>query len=102
MQASASFNGTTVTGVYLLGLSDSGRDGYLYVPSGYTTSTPVSLVVTLHGDGKDGLDGLAPLYDSAKASGEACVIKSLCHHILQQGRFKLCIMIASRSDNTES
>lgn len=67
-QASQSVSDTT-TGLRKLGLSSSGRDGYVFVPTTYNPKQPAPLIVTLHAAGRDGLDGLAPLYESAKAAG---------------------------------
>ena len=68
MQTSGVWN-ATATGLLKLGQSNGGRDGYLYVPPNYAPSKAVPLVLALHADGRNGLDGLAPLFASAKASG---------------------------------
>jgi phospholipase/carboxylesterase len=56
-------------GLHALGLSGAdGRDGLLYVPSGYDPAHPAPLVVLCHGAGgaaRGGLDPLLPLADAA-------------------------------------
>ena len=42
-------------GVQRLGIS-TGRDGFLYVPSSYSSETPAPLLVLLHGAGRDSSD----------------------------------------------
>ena len=42
-------------GVQRLGIS-TGRDGFLYVPSSYSSATPAPLLVLLHGAGRDSSD----------------------------------------------
>ena len=56
-------------GLLKLGLSSSGRDGYLYVPPDYHVQRPSPLMLCLHAAGKGGLDGLAPLLPFAEALG---------------------------------
>lgn len=46
-------------GLQPLGL-DRRRDGYVFVPSGYTVDQPLPLVVMLHGAGGKGIGALAP------------------------------------------
>lgn len=70
MLVQAGGSGTdTATGLRKLGLSNSGRDGYLYVPESYKPGSPVPLIVTLHADSKGGLDGISHLYGFAKTNG---------------------------------
>jgi len=71
-QAAGRPNATAPTGILRLGLSGSGRDGYVFVPSSYQASAPSALVVALHGAGKGGLDGLGVLVDQANSSGALC------------------------------
>ncbi len=71
-QAAGRPNATAPTGILRLGLSGSGRDGYVFVPSSYQASAPSALVVALHGAGKGGLDGLGVLVDKANSSGALC------------------------------
>ena len=69
MQAAPPANATAQTGVLRLGLSSSGRDGYLFVPASYRPAARTPLVVVLHGAGKGGLDGLGVVLDQANSSG---------------------------------
>ena len=55
-------------GLQPLGLG-RGRDGFVFVPSGYRSDEPFPLVVMLHGAGGDGMGGLAPLHDRADEAG---------------------------------
>ena len=48
---------------------ETGRDGFLYVPSGYQPEHPLPLLVTLHGAGGDALGGLSPFRDRADDAG---------------------------------
>lgn len=68
-QAASSPNATAPRGVLRLGLSSSGRDGYLFVPPSYRTAAKNTLMVVLHGAGKGGLDGLGVVLDQANSSG---------------------------------
>lgn len=77
LQAAASSNATTLTGILRLGLSSGGRDGYVFVPSSYRQSAPCALIVVLHGAGKGGLDGLGVLFDQANSSGAHCCTVSV-------------------------
>ncbi|HET8906687.1 MAG TPA: phospholipase [Ktedonobacterales bacterium] len=56
-------------GIHALGLAGAdGRDGLLYVPSGYDSTHPAPLALLLHGAGgaaRGGLDPLLPLADAA-------------------------------------
>lgn len=54
-------------GASLLGIG-SGRDGLLYVPSGYDPASPAPLVVAFHALG-GGVDSFQALYDEADARG---------------------------------
>jgi phospholipase/carboxylesterase len=56
------------TGLQPLGL-ETGRDGVVYVPSGYEPSRGAQLVVMLHGAGGDARGGLDPLLRLADQSG---------------------------------
>lgn len=56
------------TGLHRLGLAP-GRDGYLYVPSGYRADSPAPLVLMLHGAGGDSRGGLFPLRPLADEAG---------------------------------
>ena len=69
LQAAPSPNATAPTGVLRLGLSSSGRDGYLFVPPSYRPATKNALMVVLHGAGKGGLDGLGVVLDQGNSSG---------------------------------
>lgn len=77
LQAAASSNATTPTGILRLGLSSGGRDGYVFVPPSYRQSAPCALIVVLHGAGKGGLDGLGVLIDQANSSGAHCCTVSV-------------------------
>lgn len=55
-------------GLQPLGLG-RGRDGLVFVPSGYHVDRPLPLVVMLHGAGGSATDGLAPLHDRADEAG---------------------------------
>ena len=77
LQAAASSNATTPTGILRLGLSSGGRDGYVFVPPSYHQSAPCALIVVLHGAGKGGLDGLGVLIDQANSSGAHCCTVSV-------------------------
>lgn len=57
-----------VTGVMVDLDLDGGRDGYLYVPSSYTPSTPMPLFVALHGAGGEGRN-FASYPERAEAHG---------------------------------
>lgn len=56
------------SGLHQLGLT-SGRDGLLYIPSGYRPDTPTPLIVMLHGAGGDARGGINPLLDRADRAG---------------------------------
>ena len=55
-------------GLQPLGLS-VGRDGLVFVPSGYHADRPRPLVVMLNGAGGSATDGLAPFHDRADEAG---------------------------------
>ena len=55
-------------GLHRLGLAP-GRDGYLYVPSGYRADRPAPLVLMLHGAGGEASGGLFPLQRLADEAG---------------------------------
>jgi len=55
-------------GLQPLGLGD-GRDGLLYVPTGYRADRSAPLVLMLHGAGGSAERGIAPLRDLADAAG---------------------------------
>ncbi len=55
-------------GLHQLRLED-GRDGLLYVPSGYRPENPAPLVVMLHGAGGDARGGIDPLLGLADDAG---------------------------------
>ena len=61
------------TGVAPIGLSplglSQGRDGLLYVPTGYKPDRPAPLILMLHGAGGKANHSLAPLLDLANALG---------------------------------
>ena len=42
-------------GVMKLGLLLTGRDGYVFVPESYNSSTPSAMIMVMHAAGKDGL-----------------------------------------------
>ena len=52
-----------------LGLTSSGRDGYLYVPAQYDPSKSSPMILAIHAAGKGGLDALQILIASANSSG---------------------------------
>ena len=56
-----------------LGLSTSGRDGYLFVPAGYNSSRPCTLLLVLHAAGKGGLSAIRMFFEQARASGAALI-----------------------------
>ncbi|GAB4822592.1 hypothetical protein N2152v2_009638 [Parachlorella kessleri] len=56
-------------GLQKLGLSTGRKDGVLYVPSSYRHSSPTPLILTLHGAGGNGLNGLSHLTDLAEQHG---------------------------------
>jgi phospholipase/carboxylesterase len=60
-------SGDAPTGLQPLGLG-SGRDGFVFVPSGYRPDDPLPLVMTLHGAGGDGRAGLNPFLEVAEAT----------------------------------
>ena len=60
--------GDVAVGLQPLGLG-RGRDGFVFVPSGYRPDQPLPLVVMLHGAGGDGMGGLAPLHGRAHDEG---------------------------------
>jgi predicted esterase len=57
-----------VTGRTALGLA-TGRDGIMYVPASYNPSSPVPLVLMLHGAGQSAEIGIAPFLPLADAAG---------------------------------
>lgn len=57
---------TARPGVFSLGVA-SGRDGLIYVPSGYRADQPARLVLLLHGAGGDARGGLSSLRHLADA-----------------------------------
>jgi phospholipase/carboxylesterase len=59
---------TTNPGIYPLGLA-SGRDGLLYVPSGYKPDTPAPLALLLHGAGRDSSELITPMRPLADTTG---------------------------------
>jgi len=59
---------TATRGLQKLGL-ERGRDGLLYVPTGYRAARPAPLVLMLHGAGGDARRGLNPLRRLADAAG---------------------------------
>jgi len=61
--------GATQTGIMKLGLSNSGRDGYVFVPQSFGPATGNAMILALHGAGKGGLDALGVLIDQANSSG---------------------------------
>jgi predicted esterase len=62
--------GASPVGLRTLGSDHAGSsEGYLYVPAGYRTETPASLVLLLHGAGEDARDGLAQLRGQADEAG---------------------------------
>ena len=69
----------TATGLQKLGFSSGSRDGYLFIPDTYRPDKAAPLIVTLHANGKGGLDGLGFLYEPAKAAG-AFVVVDLCSY----------------------
>jgi predicted esterase len=60
--------GTITTGEQPLAL-DTGRDGLLYVPAGYSAATPAPLVLMLHGAGGSARGALRPFRELADAAG---------------------------------
>ncbi|MEP7346681.1 MAG: phospholipase [Gemmatimonadaceae bacterium] len=60
--------GTVSTGLRALGLA-SGRDGFLYVPTGYAPSTPAPLLLTLHGATMESAYGISLWRDLADEHG---------------------------------
>ena len=69
LQAAPPSDASAPTGILRLGLSSSGRDGYLFVPPSYRPAARSALMVVLHGAGKGGLDGLGVVLDQANSSG---------------------------------
>ena len=69
LQAAPSSTATAPTGILRLGLSSSGRDGYLFVPPSYRAAARSPLMVVLHGAGKGGLDALGVVFEQANSSG---------------------------------
>ena len=55
-------------GLHQLGLQ-SGRDGLLYVPAGYSPERPAPLVLMLHGAGGDARGGIDPFLGIADSAG---------------------------------
>lgn len=55
-------------GLHQLGLQ-SGRDGLVYVPAGYTPERPAPLVLMLHGAGGDARGGIDPFLGIADSAG---------------------------------
>lgn len=60
--------GATTKGVRAIGIA-SGRDGYIYVPTGYSPATPAPLLVTLHGATMESLFGIDLWRDLADEHG---------------------------------
>jgi predicted esterase len=56
-------------GLAALGLGSEGRDGQLYVPSGYNIGRVYPLVLMLHGAGGSGRGALTPFLGAADAAG---------------------------------
>jgi hypothetical protein len=56
-------------GIMKLGLSSSGRDGYVYVPAQYDPSKGSPMILAIHAAGKGSLDALQILIASANSSG---------------------------------
>ena len=77
----AAGNHTTQTGLFKLGLSTSGRDGYLFVPAGYDSSKPHRLLLVMHAAGKGGLSAIHMFFEQARASGAALIKPPACLHL---------------------
>ena len=58
------------TGILRLGLSSSGRDGYLFVPGSFSQKRS-AMIIVIHAAGKGGLDAMGVLIQQANSSG-AC------------------------------
>lgn len=57
-QKGSSAAGTVTRGLQNLGLSQSRKDGVLYVPASYDPGRPAPLVLALHGAGANGIGAL--------------------------------------------